>query len=77
MSTYSASRRVNGPGHPFDGRLEGYYRGLVPQLPQVTGYSPTNLDTTQFSPMINGWGTKYPVSDMAPPLLAEGEGPPI
>jgi hypothetical protein len=23
----------------------------------------------------NGWGTKYPVLDIIPPLLAEAEGP--
>jgi hypothetical protein len=35
-----------------------------------------NLDTAQFTPAANSWGTKYPVSDMVPALLAEGEGPP-
>jgi hypothetical protein len=28
----------------------------------------------QFPPMTNGWGTKYLVSDMVPPLLVEEEG---
>jgi hypothetical protein len=29
-----------------------------------------------FPPPANGWGTKYPVTNMVPPLLVEGEGPP-
>jgi hypothetical protein len=36
MSTYSAFHRVNISGHPLNGRLGGYYRGLVLR---VTGYS--------------------------------------
>jgi hypothetical protein len=35
-----------------------------------------NMDTTHFLPTANSLGTKYPVPDMAPPLLAEEEGPP-
>jgi hypothetical protein len=34
------------------------------------------LDMTRFPPATNGWGTKYLVLDMAPPLLAKEEGPP-
>jgi hypothetical protein len=37
MTTYSTSHRVNGGGHPLDGRLRGYSQGLVPW---VTGYDP-------------------------------------
>jgi hypothetical protein len=48
-------------------------RGLVPQVPRATGYGPKNLDTTQFPLVANGWGTKYPVPNMAPPLLDEEE----
>jgi hypothetical protein len=46
--------------------------------PGTAGYRlwPKNLDTTQFPPTTNGWETKYPVSDMVPPLLDEEEGPP-
>jgi hypothetical protein len=40
MSTYFASHRMNNSGHPLDGRLRGYYRGLVPQVQRVTGYDP-------------------------------------
>jgi hypothetical protein len=29
-----------------------------------------------FPPVANGWGTKYPILDMAPPLLTEDEGSP-
>jgi hypothetical protein len=29
----------------------------------------------RFCPMANGWGTLHPVPDVAPPLLAEEEGP--
>jgi hypothetical protein len=35
MSTYSAHRRVTGSGHPLNGGLGSYCRGLVPW---VTGY---------------------------------------
>jgi hypothetical protein len=40
MSTYSAHHRVDGSGHPLDGGLRGYCQGLVPQVPQATGYNP-------------------------------------
>jgi hypothetical protein len=30
----------------------------------------------RFPPTTNGWGIIHPVLDMAPPLLAEEEGPP-
>jgi hypothetical protein len=36
----------------------------------------TILDTTQFPPAVNDWGTKYSVPDMVPSLLDEGESPP-
>jgi hypothetical protein len=67
MKTYSASRRVNGPGHPLNGRLGGYYQGRVPQVPRAASYRLTNLDMAQFTPA---------APDMAPPLMAEGEGLP-
>jgi hypothetical protein len=67
---------VNDPGHLLDGRLGGYCQGLVLWVPQASGYDPTNLDTTLFPAMANGWRTKYIVLDMVPPLLVEGEGPP-
>jgi hypothetical protein len=51
-------------------------QGLVPQVPHVAGYNPKNLDTVRFPPAANGWGSKYPASDMPPPLLAREEGPP-
>jgi hypothetical protein len=70
MSTYSASHRVNSPGHPLDGRLGGDYRGPVPRVPWATGYGPMNLDMALLPPMANGWGTKYLVPNMVPPLLA-------
>jgi hypothetical protein len=77
MSTYSASRRVNGPGHPLDGSLRVYCRGLVPQVLWATSYGPINMDTTLFPPAANGWETKHPVLDIVLVLLTEGEGPPI
>jgi hypothetical protein len=40
MSTYSARRRVTASGHPLNGGLRGYYRGLVPREPWVVGYCP-------------------------------------
>jgi hypothetical protein len=67
MSTYSASRRVKGFGHPLNGRLGGYCQGLVPR---VTGYGP-KPGYDLFPPMAHGWGTKHPVPDKAPPLLVE------
>jgi hypothetical protein len=76
MSTYSVSRQVNGPDHPLNGRLGGYCQGLLPRVPRGAGYGPANMDTTLFLPAANSWGTKYPVPDMVPPLLAEWEGPP-
>jgi hypothetical protein len=45
-------------------------------IPWAAGYSPTNLDMTQFLPMASGWGIKHLILDMTPPLLAEWEGPP-
>jgi hypothetical protein len=54
----------------------GYYRGLVPLVPWVTGYGPQNLDTGRFPPAVNCWGTKYLIADMVLPLLTEAEGPP-
>jgi hypothetical protein len=51
-------------------------RGLVTRVPRATDYDLTNLDTTLFSPTTNDWRIKHHVSDMVPPLLAEGEGPP-
>jgi hypothetical protein len=52
------------------------YQSPVPWLPWVTGYDPTNLNTTQIPSVGHGWRIKYPVSDMAPPLMAEGDEPP-
>jgi hypothetical protein len=37
---------------------------------------PIKSGYTWFPPMANGWVTMHPVLDIAPPLLAEGEGPP-
>jgi hypothetical protein len=65
------------PDHSLDGRIGSYYQGLVPRVPRVTSYVPKNLDMTWVSPAANSWRTTYPVSNMAPPLLAEEEGPPI
>jgi hypothetical protein len=55
---------------------EGNCRGLIPRVPQVTGYGTKNLNTVWFPPVANDWGTKYHVLDMFPPLLAEDGGPP-
>jgi hypothetical protein len=44
------------------------YRGS-PVMTQESGYD-------RFPLGVNSWGTKYPVPDMTPPLLAEEEGPP-
>jgi hypothetical protein len=37
--------------------------------PKESGYD-------RFPPAANDWGTKHPVPHIAPPLLAEEEGPP-
>jgi hypothetical protein len=50
------------------------FQGVLSQW--VSSYGPKNMDTTQFSLVANDWGITYPVLDMAPPLLAEEEGPP-
>jgi hypothetical protein len=44
------------------------YRGS-PVMTQNSGYD-------RFPPAANDWETIHPVSDMAPPLQAEEEGPP-
>jgi hypothetical protein len=31
---------VNDFGHPLNGRLEGYYQGLVTRVLRATGYNP-------------------------------------
>jgi hypothetical protein len=75
MSTYSASRRVNDPDHSLNGRLGaiigvlylGYRGSLV--LAQKFGYD-------QFPLTASIWRTKHSIPHMAPPLLAEEEGPP-
>jgi hypothetical protein len=51
-------------------------QGPVPRVPRAAGYGPTNLDMTMFPLVAIGWGTKFPVPHMVPPLLVEGEGPP-
>jgi hypothetical protein len=38
MSTYFAIPQMIGFGHPLEGRLRGYCRGLVPWVPRVTSY---------------------------------------
>jgi hypothetical protein len=48
---------------------------LVPRVSRATDYGPKNLDTTRFPPVVNDWGTKYPVPDMALALQVEEEGP--
>jgi hypothetical protein len=35
-------------------------QGLVPQVLQAVGYSPTNLDTTSFPPVANSWEPSTP-----------------
>jgi hypothetical protein len=35
-----------------------------------------NFEYDQFPLAANNWGTTHPISDMAPPLQAEEEGPP-
>jgi hypothetical protein len=46
----------------------GYHGSLV--------MTKKNLDTARFPPVANDWGIKYPIPNMAPPLMAEEEGPP-
>jgi hypothetical protein len=74
MSTYFASHQVNGSDQLLNGRLGGYYRGLVPQVPWVTCYGP-EIGYDQFPHVVNGWGTIHRIPDIAPPpLLADEEG---
>jgi hypothetical protein len=51
-------------------------RVLYPRYRGPPVMAQTNLNMAMFPPAANGWGTKYPVPDMIPPLLAEGGGPP-
>jgi hypothetical protein len=46
----------------------GYHR--LPIMAQESGYY-------RFPPTTHGLGTKHPIPDTVPPLLAEEEGPPI
>jgi hypothetical protein len=58
-------------------RQEGLLLGSCTPVPRVVGYGPTNLDTTQFRPAANCWGTKYSAADgVLPHLTREGEGLP-
>jgi hypothetical protein len=50
--------------------------GLVPQVPQIIGYGPKNLDTVWFPLVANDWGTKYSIPDIVSPLLTEEVGQP-
>jgi hypothetical protein len=52
--------------------FQSFCQGLVPW---ATSYDPRNMDMTLFLLAANDWRTKYPILDMVPPLLAEGEGP--
>jgi hypothetical protein len=76
MSIYSASRRVNNPDHLLDERLGVTVEVLYPGYCGPPVMAQTNLDMALFPPMTNGWGIKYHVPDMVPPLLAKGEGSP-
>jgi hypothetical protein len=62
-----ATRSTEGSGATVRVMYPGY-RG-----PPVTAQK---YKCDQFPPLANGWGTKYPVSDMVPPHLAVEEGPP-
>jgi hypothetical protein len=44
------------------------------RVPPVT--TQTNLDTVSFPPAAKGWGTKYTILNLVPPLMAEEEGSP-
>jgi hypothetical protein len=75
MSNYYASHRVNGYNDLLNRRLGVYYRGLVPRLLGVSGYD----QKTWIRPVpssANDWGTKKPIPDKVPPLMAEKEVPP-
>jgi hypothetical protein len=76
MSTYSAFHRANDPRPSARQKAWGLLSGSYTRVLWAASYGPTNLDTTGFPPLANDWGTKYPLPDIAPPLLAEGEGPP-
>jgi hypothetical protein len=38
MGTYLVHRQVTGSVHSLDGRLRGYYRGLVLRVPRAISY---------------------------------------
>jgi hypothetical protein len=53
---------------PCLGVLYPGYHG-PPFTVQKSGYD-------RFPPAVNGWGIKYPIPDIVPPVLAEEEEPP-
>jgi hypothetical protein len=56
--------------HIMVNKINYNWRGIVPWGTAGHRLWPKILDTT------NDEGTKYPIPDMVPPLLAEEEGPP-
>jgi hypothetical protein len=70
MTTYSASHRVTGSGHPLNGRLGGHCRGLVARVPLVTGDGPKIQ--IRSVPSNSKWlGDHTPCIEYGPPLLAK------
>jgi hypothetical protein len=70
MSIYFACHRVNCSGHPLNERLRAAVGVMYP------GYYELPVTTQQIPLAAHGWGTKYLLLDMDPPLLAEEEEPP-
>jgi hypothetical protein len=61
-----ATQSMEGSRATFVVLYRGYHGSSV--MTQKSRYD-------RFPPRANGWGTTYPIMDMAPPLLAEEEGP--
>jgi hypothetical protein len=65
---FSTARSTKGLGATVEVLYPGYHRSLI---------MAQNFWYYRFPPVTNDWGTIHHVPDIAPPLQAEEEGPPI
>jgi hypothetical protein len=76
MRTYSAHRRVTSSGHPLNGGLDGYYRGICPRYrePLVTTQKLLDMIDSLHQQTVREPYTLYQETTLA--LQAEEMGPP-
>jgi hypothetical protein len=65
---------VTDSSHPVDGRFRGYYLDLVPGYRERLVMA-QNSRYDRFPLAANNMGIIHHILDMAPPLLADEEGP--